>query len=55
MFSQYLLKAFPQLKQIQDVGLYCVTNMYLDVSWSSYSHKFKTILLLSTIDPKGIS
>lgn len=49
MFSTIFLKTFPQLKQIKDVSINCIINMYLDISWVAYSHKFKSILVLSTI------
>lgn len=49
MFSTIFLKTFPQLKQIKDVSINCIINMYLDISWVAYSRKFKSILVLSTI------
>lgn len=55
MFSPYFLKAFPQLKQIKDVHTHNITSMYLDFFGGSYSNKFKSILILSTIEFNGIS
>lgn len=55
MLSPYFLKEFPQLKQIKDVHIHNITYMYLDFFGGSYSNKFKSILILSTVEFSGIS
>lgn len=45
----YFWKPFPQLKQIRDVSIHCVTNAYLEISWGAHACKFKSILVVSAL------